>query len=78
MLEFAEPIIPSWDRWKENDRWRSWKLSMNSKIPQTNFWDTSFFASSGCSFFEKFSIKDTSLETAFKTTLIQPNYGSLS
>ena len=26
-----------------SDRWRSWKLSMNSKIPQTNFWDTSFF-----------------------------------
>ena len=26
-----------------SDRWRSWTLSMNSKIPQTNFWDTSFF-----------------------------------
>ena len=81
--------IPSWNRWKENilssqiSSWRSWKLSMNSKILQMNFWDISFFRllilqvahSSGNSALKTLHV--AMVEMAFKTTMIQPSYGSL-
>ena len=75
-VEFAEPIssIPSVLETDEKRMFSQVRSLKELKI-EHEFKDK---ISSGCSFFEKFSIKDTSLERAFKTTLIPPSYGSMS